>query len=39
LTTEEGAQAGARLLEDEAKFIDFTKSTIFLTEEHVIFDR
>jgi uncharacterized protein (TIGR02118 family) len=39
LTTEEGAQAGARLLEDEAKFIDFSKSTIFLTEEHVIFDR
>ncbi len=39
LTTDEGAQAGARLLEDEAKFIDFSKSTIFLTEEHVIFDR
>jgi hypothetical protein len=25
--------------EDEAKFIDFSRSTIFITEEHEIFDR
>jgi uncharacterized protein (TIGR02118 family) len=39
LATPEGAAAGARLAEDEAKFIDFGRSTIFLTEEHTIFDR
>lgn len=33
------AQKAARaLLEDEAKFIDLERSTIFLTEEHLIFD-
>lgn len=26
------------LLEDEAKFIDLKRSTIFVTEEHVVFD-
>ena len=35
----EGTAAAARLIEDEAKFIDFGRSTIFLTEEHTIFDR
>jgi uncharacterized protein (TIGR02118 family) len=39
MATQEGAKAAARLLEDEAKFIDFSRSTIFLTEEHTIFDR
>jgi uncharacterized protein (TIGR02118 family) len=39
VATPEGAAAGARLVEDEAKFIDFSRSTIFLTEEHTIFDR
>ena len=39
LASEAGAKAGARLLEDEAKFIDFSRSTIFLTEEHPIFER
>lgn len=34
-----GAVAGAALAEDEAKFIDFTRSCVFLTEEHLIFDR
>lgn len=36
--TPEGAEAGRILAEDEAKFIDFEKSAVFLTEEHVIFD-
>lgn len=39
LATEAGAEAGQRLLEDEAKFIDLARSTIFLTEEHTIFER
>ncbi len=34
----EGREAGRRLIEDEAKFIDLKRSTIFLTEEHTIFD-
>jgi uncharacterized protein (TIGR02118 family) len=33
-----GAEAGRALLEDESKFIDFERSSIFLTEEHEIFD-
>lgn len=37
--TDAGAQSGRVLGEDEAKFIDFSKSTVFLTEEHLIFDR
>lgn len=36
--TPEGAASGRILAEDEAKFIDFEKSAVFLTEEHVIFD-
>ena len=39
MTSEAGAKAAARLLEDEAKFIDFSRSTIFITEEHPIFER
>jgi uncharacterized protein (TIGR02118 family) len=39
MATEAGAKAAALLLEDEAKFIDFSQSTIFLTEEHPIFER
>ena len=31
------AEAGRRLLEDEAKFIDFANSSVFVTEEHEIF--
>ncbi len=34
----EGREAGRRLIEDEAKFIDLKRSSIFLTEEHPIFD-
>jgi hypothetical protein len=36
--TAEGAESGRILAEDEAKFIDFEKSAVFLTEEHLIFD-
>lgn len=34
----EGAQALQMLLEDEQRFIDLGRSTIFMTEEHEIFD-
>jgi uncharacterized protein (TIGR02118 family) len=36
--TPEGAEAMKLLVEDEARFIDLTRSTIFMTEEHEIFD-
>lgn len=36
--TPEGQAAGAALAADEAKFIDFSRSAVFLTEEHTIFD-
>jgi uncharacterized protein (TIGR02118 family) len=38
LNTPEGQAAGRELLEDERNFIDFTQSSLFLTEEHTIFD-
>ena len=38
LMSEAGLAAGALLAEDEAKFIDLSRSTIAFTEEHVIFD-
>ncbi|MFN8028453.1 MAG: EthD domain-containing protein [Acidimicrobiia bacterium] len=31
------AEAGRKLFEDEAKFIDFANSSVFVTEEHEIF--
>jgi len=34
----EREKAGRALLQDESKFIDFERSSIFLTEEHEIFD-
>jgi hypothetical protein len=34
----ERARAARTLLEDESTFIDFARSSIFLTEEHEIFD-
>ena len=37
--SEEGQQANATLAEDEARFIDLERSSLFLTEEQVIFDR
>jgi uncharacterized protein (TIGR02118 family) len=39
MSSPEGIAAGRRLLEDEATFIDFSRSTIFITEEHTIFER
>ena len=35
---QDSAEAARALLEDESKFIDFERSSIFLTEEHEIFD-
>ena len=37
LSSEAGIAAGARLTEDEARFIDFARSRVFMTEEHEIF--
>lgn len=37
-STPEGQEAGRLLLQDESKFIDFARSTIFFTDEHLIFD-
>ncbi len=39
MSTPEGREAMARLLEDEKDFIDFEKSYLFVTQEHVIFDK
>lgn len=36
--TEEGQAAMQRLVEDEAEFLDLSKSCIFMTEEHTIFE-
>jgi hypothetical protein len=37
LTTPEGQQAMSDLLDDEGVFIDFARSPIFMTREHVIY--
>lgn len=37
LSTQEGREAMADLLDDERQFIDFERSPIFMTREHVIF--
>ncbi len=34
----EGQQANLTLIQDEARFVDLARSSIFLTEEHTIFD-
>jgi len=36
--TAEGQEAHHRLKEDEAQFIDFSQSRVFMTEEHEIFN-
>lgn len=36
MTSPEGQEAGKALLEDEARFIDFSRCSIFITEEHEI---
>jgi uncharacterized protein (TIGR02118 family) len=38
LGSEEGQRANETLIEDEARFIDFERSSIFLTEEHTILE-
>jgi uncharacterized protein (TIGR02118 family) len=35
-TSDEGRRAGQTLMEDEARFIDFERSSLFLAEEHPI---
>jgi uncharacterized protein (TIGR02118 family) len=37
LASPDGAAAGAALLEDEKRFIDFSRSRAFFTEEHEIY--
>jgi len=37
LQTPEGQAASARLAEDEARFADFSRCRVFMTEEHEIF--
>jgi uncharacterized protein (TIGR02118 family) len=37
-SSEEGQRASETLIEDEAKFIDFERSSLFLTEEHPIIE-
>jgi len=34
--SEEGQRASATLIEDEARFIDFERSSLFVADEHVI---
>ncbi len=36
-SSEAGLAASAKLVEDESRFIDFSRSRVFLTEEHEIF--
>jgi uncharacterized protein (TIGR02118 family) len=38
LSTPEGMEANAALMEDEAKFIDLANSCMWITEEHVIYE-
>ena len=38
MNSEQGLAAHAALKEDEAKFIDFSRSRVFMTEEHTIFE-
>lgn len=38
MTTPDGVAAMRMLVEDEARFIDFPRSRVFMTTEHTIFD-
>jgi uncharacterized protein (TIGR02118 family) len=38
-TTPEGVRASRLLVEDEAKFVDFTRSSLWVAKEHVFIDR
>jgi hypothetical protein len=37
MSTDDAIDAGRQLLEDEAKFLDLARCSLFLTEEHEIF--
>ena len=37
-SSDEGQRANETLIEDEAKFIDFERSSIFITEEHTVIE-
>jgi hypothetical protein len=37
MESEAGSAAHQALLEDEAKFVDFSQTRVFMTEEHPIF--
>jgi hypothetical protein len=36
--TPEGRDIGVKLIEDEKRFVDLSRSRVFLTKEHLIFD-
>ena len=38
MESEAGREAHQALMEDEAKFVDFSQTRVFMTEEHSIFD-
>ncbi len=38
LSSEEGQKVNLTLAEDEARFVDLSRSAVFFTEEHTIFD-
>jgi uncharacterized protein (TIGR02118 family) len=37
--TPEGQEANHRLAQDEARFVDLSRSSVFFTQEHTVFDR
>ena len=37
MSSPSGVEAQRKLIEDEARFIDFSRSRVFMTEEHQIF--
>ena len=37
MASPDGIEAQTQLIEDESRFIDFSQSSIFMTEEHTIF--
>ena len=37
MSSPQGIEAQTKLIEDEARFIDFNQSRVFMTEEHLIF--
>jgi uncharacterized protein (TIGR02118 family) len=39
MASPEGAEAMAKLMKDETRFIEFSESCVFMTTEHSIFDR